>query len=229
MKICRNAGTDRVIDIIRPWIKSSHQLDMVTASLSLFAFAELRSELSRLAKVRLLLPPAGVDLGLLGTEADRAARNRLQARWLAKRLTTWIQDKAELRRAHGAIPQGAIVLRDAGGQPQQVVLGSFAFSTDGLGITPGNPLSLIQVSETSDESDLLSQWFDAQWTGLQAHPGAMATVIETLQSLGAHRDAFLVYTLVLYHLFQDRRGQLDEEQVVKSATGIRNTVVWRKL
>jgi primase-polymerase (primpol)-like protein len=53
-----------------------------------------------------------------------------------------------------------------------VFLGSLAFSTDGFGLTPGNPMSLIQASETSEEAALLSQWFDAQWSGLAADAGA---------------------------------------------------------
>lgn len=35
--------------------------------------------------------------------------------------------------------------------------------------------------------------------------------------------------LVLHHLFGARGDDLDEERIVKSATGIRNTVVWKKL
>src|SRR5438128_12308531 len=39
----------------------------------------------------------------------------------------------------------------------------------------------------------------------------------------------LGYLLVLFHLCRDRGADLDEERIVKSATGIRNTVVWKKL
>jgi SNF2 family DNA or RNA helicase len=202
---------------------------VVTASLSLFAMAEILNEVSRLGKARLLLPPNGADLALLGVEADRAARNRLLARSLARRCARWIEQKAEVRRASGTIPQGAVVLRDGDARPQQVVLGSFALSTDGLGITPGNPLSLIQASETGDESELLSQWFEQQWAGLKTDPDHKLAVIAALQSLAAHRDPFLIYTLILHHLFGGRDDELDEERIVKSATGIRNTVVWRKL
>jgi hypothetical protein len=221
MKLVRNAGTERVIDLVRPWLQPGNQLDVVTANLSLFALAEILDEVSQLGKARLLLPPNGADLALLGVEADRTARNRLQARSLARRCARWIEQKSEVRRASGAIPQGALVLRDGEARPKQVVLGSFALSTDGLGITPGNPLSLIQASETGEESELLSQWFDQQWASLIPDPDHKSAVIAALQSLAAHRAPFLVYAFILHHLFGGRDDELDEERIVKSATGIR--------
>ena len=229
MKLLRNTGAERVIDLVRPWVGSGNQLDIVTPALSLFAFAEVLAEVSKLAQVRLLLPSDGTDLALLGSTADRGARNRLQSRWLAKQCAGWLQNKVELRRAREEVPQGAIVLRDHDGQPKQAVLGSFAFSTEGLGITPGNPLSLIQASETAEETTLVSQWFDTQWAGLQADPGKKAALIQALNDLAAHQDPFRVYVLILLNLFRDRGEDLDEERIIKSATGIRNTVVWNKL
>jgi hypothetical protein len=156
MKILKNSGNERVIDVIRPFLRAGSHLDMVSPSLSLFAFGELLGELSKLARTRLLLPPANADLALLGTPADRAARNRLQQRWLAKRCADWLEQDVELRHAVGAVPQGALVLRNREAEPQQVVLGSLSFSTDGLGITPGNPLNLIQASENADEKPSIS-------------------------------------------------------------------------
>ncbi|MBZ0170285.1 RNA polymerase-associated protein RapA [Candidatus Methylomirabilis lanthanidiphila] len=229
MKLVRNIGSERVIDLIRPWLAPGHQLDMATPELSLFAFGELFKEALTLRQVRLLLPPAGTDLAVFGTSADRPLRNRLRSRWLAKRLAQWLRDKVDVRRALGPVPQGIFVLRDGNPTPQKVILGSIGFSTEGLGIAPGNPLSLIQASETAEEAALLSQWFDAQWTGLPADVGAKAAVIEAVEALASHREPLLVYALILYHLFRERGEQLDEDQVVKSATGIRNTVVWRKL
>jgi hypothetical protein len=229
MKLIRNTGTERILDVVRPQLKPGNQLDLVTSALSLFAFAELHGDVSKLARTRLLLPADGSDLGLLGADADRSARNRLQSRWLARRCAGWLQRQVELRRAGEGVPQGAIVLRDQDERPQQAVLGSFAFTTEGLGITPGNPLSLIQASETPEESALLSKWFDGQWAGLRTDPLNTAALIEQLEGLAAHQDPFRVYALVLLHLFRDRGEDLDEERIVKSATGIRNTVVWKKL
>lgn len=64
MKIVRNAGGDRVIDLVRPWLTEGSLLDLVTPSFSLFAFAELARELSRLAKARVVLPGGDDDLVL---------------------------------------------------------------------------------------------------------------------------------------------------------------------
>jgi Helicase conserved C-terminal domain/SNF2-related domain len=229
MKLVRNAGTDRVIDLLRPELKPGRQLDVVTPSFSLFAFSEMLSELTSLVGCRLLIAPIDGDLGVLGSAADRASRNRLETRWLSSRVEGWLRSNAEVRQAPGAVPQGAFVVRDGESQPVQALLGSLSLSTDGLGLTPGNPLSLIQASETHAEALLLSKWFDGQWSTLLSDGGAKLGLTALLRSLSENRAPSLVYLLILYHIFQDRGDDLDEDRIVNSATGIRNSVVWKKL
>ena len=43
------------------------------------------------------------------------------------------------------------------------------------------------------------------------------------------KDVIPIYYLTLFHIFKDLGDELDEERIVKSATGIRNTIVWKKL
>lgn len=229
MKLINNSGSDRVIDLMRPHLMPGHQLGCVTPSFSLFAFAELRDVLTKLERVQLILPPADDGLDFLGGESDRAARNRLQSRWLANQCAKWLGGRVELRRAHGRVPQGTAVMRAADGTTDQAVLGSFAFSTDGLGLTPGNPLNLIQASESAEEAAQLARWLDQQWATLQAQPESRPALIESLQGMGQHRAPFTLYALILNHLFGNRSDEMDEERIVNSATGIRNTVVWKKL
>ena len=229
MKLVKNAGNDRIVDLVRPLLMSGGYLDMVTPALSIFACEPLLEGLHRSASCRFLLPADVCDLPLLGTPADRAARNRLQSRWLAAHVRGWLTQRTDVRFARGAVPQGALVARDKSNRPVQALLGSLALTTDGLGLTPGNPLSLIQASETPEEALLLSQWFEMQWANLPNDPGAKAAVIEALDQIARHRDPHLVYALVLHHLFASRGDEIDEERIVKSATGIRNTIVWKKL
>ena len=229
MRIVDNVGTDRIIDLIRQWCQNGHRIDVVTPTLSLFAFGELMDELSRVEKTRLVLPPDDADLRLLGAGVDRAARNRLQGRWLARRCARWIENGVELHRTDRPAPQGTMVLRDAGATPRQVVSGAFSFDTGGLGIAPSNPFGLIQASDDLDECTRLGAWFDQLWSGLRADIDTRAGVVAALRAVAADRDPLGVYVLILRHLFEGQDDGLDEEQVVKSATGIRKTEVWRRL
>jgi hypothetical protein len=205
----------------------------VTPSLSLFAFAALRTALSKLSKTQLILPMGSDDLGLLGGDFDRAARNQLQSRWLANEAAKWLQGAVELRAASGRVPQAAAIVRNAQGEPVQVVTGATAFSTEGLGLAPGDPLSLAQMSESAEEATQLAGWFDRHWGTLRAEAAGSASakeaLLDRLRRLGEHQAPAAVYASILSHLFGDREDALDEERIVKSATGIRNTVVWKKL
>ena len=110
MKLLANTGTERVVDELRATLVAGSTLDIATPALSVFAFGELRDLLNQLKNCRLVLPPPSANgLGLLGAEADRPYRNRLQTRWLATELATWLEAAAEVRAARGAIPQSALI------------------------------------------------------------------------------------------------------------------------
>lgn len=54
MKLIRNAGTDRVVDLIQPLLAPGRSLDLLTPAVSLFAFEALREGVGRLPGVRLV-------------------------------------------------------------------------------------------------------------------------------------------------------------------------------
>ena len=83
MKLIRNSGSERVIDLINPHLGLGHQLDFITPTLFITCLEQLRSSLVNLDRIQLILPSDGGSLELLGSDSDLAARNRLQARWLA--------------------------------------------------------------------------------------------------------------------------------------------------
>ncbi len=228
MKRLRNAGAGRAIDLLRERLPLADRLDIASPRFSLFAFGELRAELETLSRVRLLLPAGAADLGIFGDSTDRALRNQLQTGWLAARCADWIASRVELRRMSGAL-QSALILRDAKGTPLLAINGAAPFSTGGLGLAPSEPGSYVHATETQEESADMAQWFDELWNQTPQSGDAQATFEEALTNAAAHRAPAQIYAAVLHHLFFARGEALDEEQIIKTATGIRETAVWKKL
>lgn len=168
-------------------------------------------------------------LGLTGSDADRAFRNRLQQRWLAKQCADWLATNVDVRRAPGFLPQSTVVATSTETNSPLVISGNCPFTTEGLGVTPGNQFGLIQCSEASQEAEILSLWFSQLWSSLPASDHGKTSLIDFLKDLAAHKPPSLVYFFTLFQIFKDLGDHLDEDQVVKAATGIRNTTVWKKL
>ena len=230
MKLIKNSGSDRVVDELRKCLIGGSTLDVASPAFSLFAFGEIRELLAGLASCRLVMPandPA--ELTLLGTAADRPFRNHLQARWLAKQCTDWIEKGVEVRQAAGSIPQAMLIAGNPDSAHHCVITGNCTLTTEGLGITPGSQFSLIQSSESSQECAMLASWFTALWDGLAAKQDAKHALLDKLKEFVEPKKPALIYYQILYQLFKDQGDELDEERIVKSATGIKNTTVWKKL
>ncbi len=230
MKLLKNQGSERVIYELRSYLTTGGSLDAATPGLSLFAYGELRDTLRRLAGGRLIIPALQTNpQSLLGSDADRGYRNQLAAPKLARDLADWLRKAVEVKAAPGPLPQATLVAKNTQGTASCVISGNCPLTTDGLGITPANQFSLVQATETPEESHMLAAWFTQMWTALPASDEGKFALLAQLQELTAKREPYLIYALTLYHLFKDRGDELDEDKIVKSATGIRETVVWKKL
>jgi hypothetical protein len=230
MKLIKNSGNDRVVDALRESLVSHSALDVASSAFSLLAFGEVWKLLAILDRCRIAVPEdQGGGLGLLGGVADRTFRNRLEGRWLARLCAEWIDEKTEVKRVPGMIPQSALIARNPDGAGDRVIIGNCPFTTEGLGITPGNQFGLIQSSESADECTMLGSWFTGLWETLPASPEGKSSLIARLKGLFEHKGPSLIYFLILFHLFNDLGEELDEDRIIKSATGVRNTTIWKKL
>ena len=208
----------------------SESLDIATPRFSLFAYSAMQEALNKLGSARIVLPnDLGDGLGLLGTDLDRSFRNQLNIRWLSNACAAWVDTKVGARQAPGEFPQAVLVTRGGDQSPRDVISGDCSFTTSGLGLTPGNRFGLVQASANAEECATLAAWFDALWTRLSESANAKTELLAVLRNLGALRDPSQVFHAFLYHIFKDRGEDLDEDRIIKSATGIRGTMVWKKL
>ncbi len=229
MELINARQPEQLLKAIRTAAAEAPEMALVTPDISLFAFDRVINEILDLEKARLVVPGDPDALNLLGGDADRIFRNRLQNHWLAEKMAEWLTDRAELRETTAGIPQGTLVLAEQDHKARFGLLGAFSLTNDGLGITPGNPLGLVQATSTPQEAEQLAAWFEQQWQSLPATTLQSTALLNALSAITVNQSPYTLYALILQHLFEDREGALDEESVIKSATGIHQTAVWQKL
>lgn len=226
MDLIKNTGRERVLDKLEEWLKAGSAVDIMSPSLSLHAFAEVRELLKRADSVRLLLEDrASLTPLLFGGHSDIGYRNTLQSRWHAKATLDWLGRHVQVRYAD-RLPQSMAIVRNA--NLNRAAIGACSLTTEGLGITPGSRLGLVQATSTDDETAVFSSWFQSAWDTVPGKPDA-DELEHVLADAASQRAPSLIYFKFLFEMFKDLGDELDEERIVKSATGIRNTTVWKKL
>ena len=229
MRLLRNSGTDRGIDHLREWLVRGADLDIVSPAFSLLAFAELRELLDHVNQCRLMLGDlASTTDTFFGDEADVALRGRLQTRWLARLAAEWIIKHADVRYARKP-PSQSLIYVAGNNPPPRAMLGICSFTTEGLGLIPGDPLGFLHVTETELEAADCANKFQLNWDTQRAGVTAKSQLVAQLEEIASPRAPALVYFQILHQVFKDMGDELDEDRIIKSATGIRDSVVWNKL
>lgn len=226
MRVLSSSEGDTLTSFLKSFAQGGQRFDVAVPALSVFAVAVIDG-LTKAGQVRLLLPADG-DLTLLGDTADRIGRSKLHHRRLTHEVSRWLRTVVQLRRSPKPVPQGLIIIRDQAGVPIAAIVGSFALSTSGLGISAGNPMSFVQIFE-NEEAAGPAAWFEQQWNAHPQSPASAGALAHQAESLVAARSPRDVYALCLHHLLGSREGALDEDEVINAATGIKNAAVWRML
>ena len=80
-----------------------------------------------------------------------------------------------------------------------------------------------------ENTDQLLAWFNSLWNHDAITHNAKSEMLAELKKLYQDNDPEFIYFVTLYNLFKDLLSDIDEEQIIKTKTGFKDTVVWNKL
>jgi SNF2 family DNA or RNA helicase/chaperonin cofactor prefoldin len=232
--ILDNKSLGSVVSELRKNIGPGCRLSVVSAYFSLYAYQDLKKELSKIEKLRLLVPNSN-DMGsfsmnLLGSPLDRRFRNRLDITRLARDCAAWLEQKCEVHQVISSIHQNLFHIANSGKEAQQfAIVGSSPFTTDGLGIVPSKSHHMNTCFHDNEETRSLIKWFDELWLSSLDNDDFKENLQQAMALIYSDKTPRLIYFLTLYHIFQSFIGELDEENIIKTQTGIKGTQVWQKL
>ena len=233
MRLLDNKANGRVIDALRDALEAATNLSVLSSEFSIFAFDAVASGLLKTPDVRLLLTPGQAAqvpppaASLVGGAEERSFRNTLTAAHVARRCAEWIEQRAQVAGVEAPVPHGLVVTGN--GERRTAIQGSSTFTASGLGIVPSARFEMNTQFQGEQEVAGLLAFFDALWNDRRMAKDVKGKLLDELKQIYAPKSAQLIYFAMLHALFQANLGELEEERIVKTRTGIRDTLVWRKL
>lgn len=206
------------------------KLAVLSSLFTLYGFASLKKELSKTQQTRLYLTNwQDQNLqSLIGTEQEIRLLNQLDQKRIAAECAKWLQSKVEVRASQTPqVAQNLIHLQS--GEDSFAVHGSATFSPIGLGDVRSDNLQMnTGISDTQTTQQLLA-WFDGIWRDEASSKNIEKELIDRLDFIAADQPANFIYFLTLYNIFKDFLEDIDEENIIRSKTGFKDTIVWNKL
>ncbi len=209
------------------------KLAVLSSLFTIYGYAALRKELGKLSDSRLLLTDwqSQTLQSLVGTETEVRLTNQLNQRRIARECAKWIRGKVEVKASHEPhqSSQNLIHLIANGSGDHFAVHGSATLTPTGLGEVRSNGLQMNTGISDAETTQQLLAWFDGIWSDEAGAMDVRKELLERLDFIAADQPASFVYFLTLYNIFKDFLEDIDEENIIRSKTGFKDTLVWNKL
>ena len=228
-----NRSHGKVGETLAEHLHPDSRLSVVSALFSIYGFAALREELSQIQSFRLVLPNDDTDAAVFrmshleGSPADRRFRNQLDLASVARECAQWLEERAEVRAMTSPVVQNLMHVQSS--EDSFAVHGSSTLTSTGLGVTPSAGFDMNTAYTSPDETQALLEWFNTIWNDPTAVCDVKAALLAQLEEMFSAKSPALVYYLTLYSIFHEFIGELEEDKIIKTGTGIKGTAVWSKL
>ena len=251
-KIIDNRNSGIVGDVLKDEIQEGAKLSILAAHLSIYAYKELRNELSKVDSVRFLfteptftneeeknqekreflLKKKYREKSLAGNEYEIALKNELNQGAIAKEFAGWIKEKVEIKSVKDTKDRPQIMFKGISIQnesDESVIQGSLDFDASGLGYAPSPEYVMNHFAKDKMATQQFVGWFNQFWDNDEFVEDIKSEVLESVQTMYKENTPEFIYFVTLYNIFKEYLDEFDEDKIIKGKTGFKNTTVWNKL
>lgn len=223
-------------------IKKGSKLSITAACFSIYAFQELKKQLSGIDELRFIftsptfttekapkekrefyIPRLTREKSLYGTEFEIKLRNELTQKAIAKECAEWIKKKVTFKsNISDKTIQGGIVVDEVGYTPIN------NFTTVELGCEKGNVISTTIVKDNSLAKTLLAD-FNEIWNNNKVLQEVTDEVIGNITAAYNENSPDFIYFVTLYNIFNEFLEDISEDVLPNEATGFKESKIWNML
>jgi SNF2 family DNA or RNA helicase len=224
-------------DALKDVIESKSKLSITTAYFTIYAIQELIKELKKTNSIRFLLSQDPYSKNsfispnsFLGTSSETNYKNNLDLYKSSKLCHDLIEKKGEIKASkQPGVVANKIFHIESGKNVYSVMTPNSDFDTVGLGYTPSDAFVMNSFVSEPSMNIQFKQYFEQLWNNKALVRDIKKEVLETLKRGFKDYSPEELYYFTLYHIFNNGLENLDEENIVKSKTGFKDSIVWNKL
>jgi SNF2 family DNA or RNA helicase len=227
-----NKGHGKVITELKKAIKPTSKLSFLSGLFSIYGFSVLKKELLNSDDLRLILSRWDDNYlhTLAGLTQETLLKNKLDQSRIAQECSDWFKKNVRARAMNVNMtfpPQNIFHVQNS--NDEFVIQGGSHFTAVGLGEVKSNSFEINMGISTADTTKQLLQWFDTIWNDGKAARNIKNELVAHLDYLAEDKPANLIYFITLYNIFKDYLEDIDEDSIIRSKTGFKDTLVWNKL
>lgn len=247
-KILDNKNNGKVIDELRENLEKSSKLSIISAYFTIYAFQELKKELSKIDSLRFLFTEQNFkkqddellrqyyiskkinNNTLFGNEFEIKLKNELNQTNIARECAEWLNNKAEIKSLKFPNPaQPRLIHIENPTKDNVAISGTVDFTTDALGVTPSNRIdnNICMIGNAETQSFL--QMFNTYWNNPEFVVDVKKQILEQMKVIYKENTPEFIYFITLYSVFNDYLDELTEDKILKTRTGFKDTIIWNML
>ena len=242
-KLIDNKQYGRVGDVLKRNIKENSKLSITASYFTLYAFQELKEELSKIDSLRFIYTePTFVkndnknimkkikenENKLFGVEEELKGRCTLNQSYIARELAKWVKKKVEIKTLKNTKMNGALCHIDSGGKSVSIT-GATSLSGPSLGYINSKPMYLNIYTDDNELNYTLKSKFNEIWNNEDLLKDVKKDILNKIKYLYKDNSPEFLYFITLYNIFKDFLEENDNKEVIKSRTGFKDTEVWNRL
>lgn len=226
-----NKKNTKVGNVLKEYISKGDKLSIISGYFTIYAFKELKSKLSKVKNLKLLISdPSYQDTNIFaGEKAEIKFKNSLEQVKIARECASWVEEKVKVKevKAGGVLPFNLYHIKKD--SEDVAIQGSSNFSSVGLGYTHTPLRHMNTLVRDANSTDELLSTFDEIWDDKDMVTDIKSELLSKLELLYKDQTPEFIYFLTLYNIFKDFIGELDEEKIIRTKTGFKETLIWNKL
>lgn len=242
-KLIDNRQNGLVGDILKRNIKENSKVSIAAAFFTLYAFDELKEELSKIDNLKFIYSePTFVkndnktimkkikenENKIFGIEEEIKNKCILNQSYIARELAKWIKSKVEIKSLVSSKIEGSVCHIENDGKEVSIT-GANSISCASLGYINSSPMYLNIYTDNDDVNYKLKNAFNDLWNNEELVKDVKKEILNKIQYLYKDNTPEFLYFITLYNIFKDFLEENDEKEVIKSKTGFKDTEIWNKL